>query len=65
MAASPECLIFAVNRTIDMTNLGSNPREPYSQSYALSKRGLLLPEQWSSVHIEVFYREEKLGVSDS
>ena len=32
----PECLEFAASLTLDMTNLGSNPGEPSSQSYAPS-----------------------------
>jgi hypothetical protein len=49
MAASPECLDFAVSHTLDMTNLDSNFRETSSQSYMHPHTGLLPPEQWSSL----------------
>jgi hypothetical protein len=48
MAASPKCLIFAASLNLDMTSLSSNPRKPFSQSYAPHK-GLLPLERWSSV----------------
>jgi hypothetical protein len=47
MAVAPTCLIFAVSLTWNM-NLGSNPRQSFSQSYVPCK-DLLPLEQWSSV----------------
>jgi hypothetical protein len=58
MAVSPKCLIFAESLTLDMTNLGSNPKETYNQIYA--PHYCLLSNGFQFLHIEVFNRDGKL-----
>jgi len=50
--ASPKCLIFAASLTLDMINLGSNPRKPYSQIYF--QPYCLLSNCFQFFHTEVF-----------
>ena len=57
-AASVKCLIFDASLTLDTTNLGSNPRKPYSQIYAPPY--CLLSNGFQFFHIEVFNRDRKL-----
>jgi hypothetical protein len=65
MAASPECLIFAMSLPLDMTNLGSYPGV-FNQSFPIIKAYCLQSKGLQYVHIEVFNRDGTLGsVSES